>query len=161
MGIEPVDTDGYLVNKEGSIGLEWVFLRDFINTNVNEDRGLAALALSIYGLIIFPQIIGHVEVTVINLFEQVQNHANPSLAIVAETIRSLNICRQKSGERFMGCLPMLYIWLRSHFRCEKSAFTKAYFPHSCPINEFCESKWFGPKTKKGWIAFLQTISDRK
>ena len=35
MGIEPVDADGFLVDKEGSIGLEWVFLRDFINTYVN------------------------------------------------------------------------------------------------------------------------------
>ena len=57
----------------------------------------------------FPSSIGHVEMTVIDLFEQVQNHANPSLAIVVETIRSLNICRRKSGERFMGCLLMLYV----------------------------------------------------
>ena len=111
MGIEPVDADGYLVNKGGSIELEWVVLRDFINSHINEDRGLTTLALSIYGLIIFPQVIGHVEVTVIDFFEQVQNHANPSLAIVAETIRSLNICHRKLGERFMGCLPMLYVWL--------------------------------------------------
>ena len=54
---------------------------------------------------------------------------------------------------------MLYVWLRSHFRCEKSAFTKAYFPHTWPIKEFCESEWTGPKTKEGWIAFLQTVSD--
>ena len=92
MGIESVAADGYLVSKEGSIGLEWVFLRDFINSHINEDRGLATLALSIYRLIIFPRVIGHVEMTVIDLFEQVQNHANPSLAIVAKTIRSLNIC---------------------------------------------------------------------
>ena len=92
IGIEPIDADGYLVSKEGSIGLEWVFLRDFINSHINEARGLATLALSIYELIIFPRVIGHVEVTVIDFFEQVQNHANPSLAIVAKTIRSLNIC---------------------------------------------------------------------
>ena len=149
MGIEPVDADGFLVDKKGSIGLEWVFLRNFINTYVNEDRGLAALALSIYGLIIFPRVIGHVEVTVIDLFEQVQNHANPSLAIVAETIRSLNICRRKSGERFMGCLPMLYVWLRSHFRCEKSAFTKAYFPHTWPIRSFARANGPDLEPKKG------------
>ena len=97
--------------------------------------------------------------TVIDFFKQVQNHANPSLAIIAKTIRSLNICRKKSGKRFMGCLPMLYIWLRSHFQCELSAFTKPYLPHSCPIKEFCESKWSGLRTKEGWIALLQTISD--
>ena len=54
MGIEPVDANGYLVSKEGSIGLKWVFLKDFINSHINEDRGLATLALSIYRLIIFP-----------------------------------------------------------------------------------------------------------
>ena len=69
MGIKPVDVDGYLVSKGESIGLEWVFLRDFINSHINEDRGLATLALSIYGLIIFPRVIGHVEVTVIDFFE--------------------------------------------------------------------------------------------
>ena len=130
-------------------------MRDFIN----ENRGLATLAFSIYGLIIFPRVIGFMEMTVIDFFEQVQNHANPSLAIVVETIRSLNICRRKSGERFMGCLPMLYVWLQSHFQCELSGFTKPYLPYSCPIKEFCESKWSGSKTKEGWIAFLQTVSD--
>ena len=54
MGIESINADGYLVSKGESTGLEWVFLRDFINNHVNEDRGLATLALSIYGLIIFP-----------------------------------------------------------------------------------------------------------
>ena len=40
MEIEHIEVDGYLVSKEGSIGLEWVFLRDFINSLINEDRGL-------------------------------------------------------------------------------------------------------------------------
>ena len=140
IGIEPVEADGYLVSKGESTGLEWVFLRDFINSHINKDRGLVTLALSIYGLIIFPRVIRHVEMTVIDFFKQVQNHVNPSLAIVAETIRSLNICRSKSDERFMRCLPMLYVWLRSHFRCEKNAFTKAYLPHSWPIKEFYKSE---------------------
>ena len=134
-------------------------MRDFINNYINEDRGLATLALSMYRLIIFPRVIGHVEVIVIDFFEQVQNHANPSLAIIAETIKSLNICRRKSDERFMRCLPMFYVWLQSHFQCETSAFTKPYLPYSCLIKEFCESKWPGPKTKEGWIAFLQAVSD--
>ena len=69
MRIEPVDADGYLVSKEGGIRLEWVFLRDFINSHINEDRGLATLALSIYGLVIFLRVIGHIEMTVIDFFE--------------------------------------------------------------------------------------------
>ena len=96
MKIKHEDAEGYLVNKEGSFGLEWDFLKIFISGHVNDDQGL---------------VIGHVEITVIDFFEQVQNHTNPSSAIVAETIRSLNVCRRKSGERFMGCLPLLYVWL--------------------------------------------------
>ena len=57
--IEPVDANGYLISKEESIGLQWVFLRDFINSHINKYRDLATLALSIYRLIIFPRVIGH------------------------------------------------------------------------------------------------------
>ena len=95
MKVKLEDAEGYIVNKEGSAGLEWDFLRNFISRHVNDDQSLATLALTIYGLIIFPRVIGHVEVTVIDFFEQVQNHTNPSSAIVAETIRSLNVCRRK------------------------------------------------------------------
>ena len=44
------------------IGLPWVFLRDFIYNHLNEENGLAAFALAIYGLLIFPQVLGHIEV---------------------------------------------------------------------------------------------------
>ena len=106
---------------------------------MDDDQGLATLALAVYGLIIFPRVIGHVEMIVIDFFEQVQNHANPSLAIVAKTIRSLNVCHRKLGERFMRCLSILYMWLRSHFQCKKSAFTKPYLPNSLLVKEFCDS----------------------
>ena len=80
---------------------------------------------------------------------------------MTETIRSLNICRQKSGERFMECLLMLHVWIQSHFQCKKSAFTKPYLPNSLPVKEFYDSEWSGPKTNERWIAFLQNISDKQ
>ena len=143
-----MDADGYLVSKEGSIGLEWVFLRDFINSHINEDRCLATLTLSIYGLVIFPRVIGHVKVTMIDFFEQVQNHANRSLAIVAETIKSLNICHRKSDERFMECLPMLYVWLRSHFQCETNASQSLIFPIVVQSRSFVKVSGSGPRPRK-------------
>ena len=108
---------------------------------MDDDQGLATLALAVYRLIIFPRVIGHVEMIVIDFFEQVQNHANPSLTIVAKTIRSVNVCHRKLGERFMRCLSMLYMWLWSHFQCKKSAFTKPYLPNSLPAKEFYDSEW--------------------
>ena len=52
------------------IGLPWVFFQDFIYNHLNEENGLAAFALAIYGLIIFPQVLGHIEVSVIDFFSQ-------------------------------------------------------------------------------------------
>ena len=141
MKVKLEDVEGYIVNKEGSAGLEWDFLRNFISGHVNDNQGLATLALTIYGLIFFPQVIGHVEITVIDFVEQVQNHTNPSLAIVAETIRSLNVYRRKSGEHFMGCLPLLYVWLRSHFHCQKSTYVgKAMDSHGWGSSVYAPSE---------------------
>ena len=116
--------------------------------HLNDDQGLDAFVLAVYGLIIFPRVIGYIEVAVVDFFEQIQNHCNPSSAILTETFRSLNFCQQNTESRFMRCLPMLYIWLRSHLPCKKSAFVKPYLSNSLPIEEFCNSEWSGPRTKE-------------
>ena len=108
-------------------------------------------------MVIFPRVTGYIKVAVVDFFEQIQNHCNHSSAILAETIRSLNFRRQNTESHFMGCLPMLYIWLRSHLPCKKSAFVKPYFPNSLLIEKFCNSEWSGPRTKEQWVAFLEKI----
>ena len=96
-----------------------------------------AFALSIYGLVIFPGILGYIEMAVVDTFEQIQHDSNPSLAILAETFHSLNYYRRNQLGRFLGCAPLLYIWIRSHTMCEGITFTKSYFPRAYPITEFC------------------------
>ena len=54
---------------------------------------MIAFALAIYGLVIFPWILGYIEMAVVDTFEQIQHGSNPALAILAETFRSLNYCR--------------------------------------------------------------------
>ena len=49
-----------------------------------------AFALAIYKLIIFPRGQGYIETAVVEVFQQIQHGSNPSLAILAETFRSLN-----------------------------------------------------------------------
>ena len=53
---------------------------------------LATFALAIYGLITFSQVLGHIEVSVIDFFSQFQHGSNPTIEILAKTIRSLNHC---------------------------------------------------------------------
>ena len=98
-----------------------------------------AFALAIYGLIIFLRGQGYMETTVIEVFQQIQHGSNPSLAILVETFRSLKYCRRNKDECFLRCIPLLYIWIRSHIKCEGITFTKPYLPEASPIFEFCKN----------------------
>ena len=70
---------------------------------------MIAFALAIYGLVIFPGILGYIEMAVVDTFDQIQHGSNPALVILAETFRSLNYCRRNREGHFLGCTPLLYI----------------------------------------------------
>ncbi|MBA0770132.1 hypothetical protein Gotri_018804 [Gossypium trilobum] len=53
--------------------------------------------LSIYGLVIFPKALGHVDEEVSDSFDLLDKRVTPVLTILAETFRSLNACR-RAGE---------------------------------------------------------------
>ncbi|MBA0670358.1 hypothetical protein Goklo_029254 [Gossypium klotzschianum] len=72
-------------------------------------------ALSIYGLIIFPKALGHVYKAVTDLFDQLDKRVTPIPAILAETFRSLSVCRRTSEGRFICCAQLLLAWFYSHF----------------------------------------------
>ena len=85
---------------------------------------------------------------VVDAFEQIQHDSNPTLAILAETFRSLNYYRRNQEGRFLGCAPLLYIWIRSHILCEDITFMKSYFPGAAPITEFYQNTWLTSKTEE-------------
>ncbi|KAK5839957.1 hypothetical protein PVK06_008817 [Gossypium arboreum] len=64
-------------------------------------------ALAIYGLIVFPKVLGHIEVAVVDFFERLKQGINPVLTILAETFRSLSCCRRKEEGRFIRCAQLL------------------------------------------------------
>ncbi|MBA0729508.1 hypothetical protein Golax_000018 [Gossypium laxum] len=51
-------------------------------------------ALSIYGLVLFPKALGHVDEVVTDLFDRLDKKVTPTLAILAVTFRSLSACRK-------------------------------------------------------------------
>ena len=124
------------------MGLPWNTLRDFMREHLHDENGIVAFALSIYplyGLVIFPKILGYIKMAVVDTYEQIQHDNNPSLAIVAKTFRSMNYCRRNQERRFLGCTTLLYIWIISHVLCEGITFTKSYFLGASPIIEFCQN----------------------
>ena len=144
-----------MVQKGSRQGLPWNVIQNFIREHLHDEYGMVAFALAIYGLIIFLKGLGYIETTVVEVFQQIQHGSNPSLAILAETFRSLNYCHRNKDECFLGCVPLLYIWIKSHTKCEGITFTKSYLPSASSIFEFCKNTWPPPKTEEWWVSSLQ------
>ncbi|KAG8500986.1 hypothetical protein CXB51_003101 [Gossypium anomalum] len=77
--------------------IPWAVLRDLILMHPDVKKKVDVLALSIYGMVIFPKVLGHIDEAVVDLFDQLGKQNTPVPAILAETIRSLNACR-RAGE---------------------------------------------------------------
>ena len=96
------------------------FLERYIIENNNNNRVIDIFALVVYGTLIFPQSPGYIDAAIVDLIEQIDNQVNTVPAIITETIRFLNYCRRKGKGDFIGCVQLLYIWIRSHFLDRKS-----------------------------------------
>ncbi|MBA0671787.1 hypothetical protein Goklo_029782, partial [Gossypium klotzschianum] len=91
-----------------------------------------AFALGIYGLVVFPKALGHIDEAVSDLFDRLSKGVTPVPAILAKTFRSLNACRRTGEGRFIGCVQLLLAWFHSHFwKAEKVSywvFSGSYSP---------------------------------
>ena len=70
----------------------WQFLKEYIREHSDRDEALDAYALTIYGLVLFPRILGHIEVAVVDLFEWLKRNVHPAPVILVEIILALNAC---------------------------------------------------------------------
>ncbi|KAG8488210.1 hypothetical protein CXB51_018382 [Gossypium anomalum] len=83
-------------------------------------------ALSIYGLVVFPKALGHVDEAFLDLFDRLHKRVTPVPAILTETFRSLNACRREGEGIFVGCEQLLLAWFHSHFwKVEKVSYRVA------------------------------------
>ncbi|KAG8480021.1 hypothetical protein CXB51_025177 [Gossypium anomalum] len=95
--------------------IPWENLRDLILTHPDERKRVDIFALSIYGLVIFPKALRHVDEAVVDLFERLEKGITPVPVILAETFRSLSSCRKTGEGRFIGCAQLLMVWFHGHF----------------------------------------------
>ncbi|MBA0575208.1 hypothetical protein Golob_028059, partial [Gossypium lobatum] len=101
--------------KRDSKCMPWKNLRDLILAHPNVRKKVDIFALSIYGLVIFPKVLGHVDEAISDLFDRLNKRVTPVPAILAETFRSLNACRREGEGRFVECVQLLLAWFHSHF----------------------------------------------
>ncbi|MBA0753438.1 hypothetical protein Gogos_000130, partial [Gossypium gossypioides] len=95
--------------------IHWKNLKDLILEHPDVRKKVDVFALSIYGLVVFPKALGHMDEAVTDLFDRLDKRVTLVPVILAETFRSLNTCRRAGEGRFIGCVQLLLAWFHSHF----------------------------------------------
>ncbi|MBA0634319.1 hypothetical protein Godav_029543, partial [Gossypium davidsonii] len=104
------------IQKKGdSKCIPWNSLRDLVLVHPDVKKRVDVFALGIYGLVIFPKALRHIDEAVSDLFDRLSKGVTPIPAILAETFRSLSACRRAGEGRFTGCAQLLLVWFHSHF----------------------------------------------
>ncbi|XP_016721844.1 uncharacterized protein [Gossypium hirsutum] len=85
--------------------IPWASLRDLILAHPDVKMRVDVLALSIYGLVIFPKAMGHIDEAVADLFDRLGKQNTPMPAILPETFRSLNACQRVGGRKEAAATP--------------------------------------------------------
>ncbi|MFQ6667170.1 hypothetical protein Gotur_033276 [Gossypium turneri] len=79
--------------------IPWRSLRDQILAHPDTKKKVDVFALSMYGLVIFPKALGHIDEAVTDLFDQLDRRVTTVPAILAKTFRSLSACRRTATPR--------------------------------------------------------------
>ncbi|MFQ6660010.1 hypothetical protein Gotur_028674 [Gossypium turneri] len=128
----------------------WFSLRELIQNHPDILKRVDLFALAIYGLIVFPKVLGHIEVAVVDFFEKLRQRINPVPTILAETFRSLHACRKKREGLFIGCAQLLNVWVFSHFwKVERTLF-HMFSKTFAPLEAHIEKDWPMDVTEQHW-----------
>ncbi|MBA0844747.1 hypothetical protein Goarm_022300, partial [Gossypium armourianum] len=139
--------------------IPWKSLRDLILVHPDTKKKVNVFALCIYGLMIFPRVLGYVDEAVTDLFDRLDKRVTPVPAILAETFRSLSACRSTGEGRFIGCAQLLLVWFHSHFWKVDKVSYRVFFENYSPLNELVATPRRDNITVERWMAILQNLKD--
>ncbi|MBA0673553.1 hypothetical protein Goklo_025018 [Gossypium klotzschianum] len=117
------------------------------------------LSLGIYGLVVFPKALVHIDEAVSDLFDRLSKGVTPVTAILAETFRSLNACQRTGEGRFIGCAQLLLAWFHSHFwKVEKVSY-RVFSDSYSPLEELVATPRRDDVSEEKWMVILQNLRD--
>ncbi|MFQ6656696.1 hypothetical protein Gotur_026690, partial [Gossypium turneri] len=105
---------------------------DLILAHPDARKKVDVFALSIYGLILFPKVLGHVDEAVTDLFDRLDKGVTLVPVILAETFRSLNVCRRT-----------------------RKVFSESY----SPLKEIVATSRRDDISKEKWMAIFQSLQE--
>ncbi|KAG8496247.1 hypothetical protein CXB51_009056 [Gossypium anomalum] len=112
----------------------WFSLRDLVQNHPNIVKRIDLFALAIYGLIVFPKVLGHIEVAVVDFFERLKQGINPVPAIL-----------------------LLNVWILSHFwKVEHTPF-HMFSKTFAPLKAYLEKDWLKDVTEQYWVSVFQNL----
>ncbi|MBA0747813.1 hypothetical protein Gogos_004695 [Gossypium gossypioides] len=139
--------------------IPWKSLRDQILAYPDTKKKVDIFVLSIYGLVIFPKALGHIDEAITDLFDQLDRRITPVPAILAETFRSSSVCRKAGEGRFIGCVQLLLAWFHSHFWKVDKVSYRVFFENYSPLKELVATPRHDDITEERWMAILQNLQD--
>ncbi|MFQ6643282.1 hypothetical protein Gotur_017164 [Gossypium turneri] len=117
-------------------------------------------ALSIYGLVVFPKALEHVDEAVSDLFDRLDKRVTPIPTILVETFRSLNMCRRVGEGRFIGCAQLLLVWFHSHFwKVEKVSY-RVFSENYSLLKELVATPRRDDITEEKWMTIFQNLQEK-
>ncbi|MFQ6634607.1 hypothetical protein Gotur_010627 [Gossypium turneri] len=108
---------------------------------------------------IFPRALGYVDKVDTDLFDRLDKRVTPIPAILVETFRSLNACRNTGEGRFIGCVQLLLVWFHSHFWKVDKVSYRVFSKNYSPLKELAATPRRDNITVEKWMAILQNLKD--
>ncbi|MFQ6622655.1 hypothetical protein Gotur_001910, partial [Gossypium turneri] len=107
-------------------------LKDIILAYLDTKKKVDAFALSIYGLVVFPKALGHVDEAVTDLV----------------------------GEgRFIGCAQLLFAWFHSHFWKFDKVSYRVFSENYSPLKEIVATPRRDDILEEKWVATFQNLQE--
>ncbi|MBA0785790.1 hypothetical protein Gotri_026309, partial [Gossypium trilobum] len=139
--------------------IPWKSLQDQILAHPDTKKKVDVFALSIYGLVIFPRALGHIDEAVTNLFDQLDRRVTPVPAILVETFRSLSACQRTGEGRFIGYAQLLLVWFHSQFWKVDKVSYQVFSENYSPLKELAATPRRDDITRERLMAILQNLQD--
>ncbi|XP_012466221.1 uncharacterized protein LOC105784846 [Gossypium raimondii] len=132
---------------------------DIILAHPDTRKRVDVFALSIYGLVVFPKTLGHIDEAVIDLFDWLEKRVTPVPIILAETFKSLNACRRVGKGRFIGCAQLLLAWFHSHFWKVDKVSYRVFSEVYSLLKEIVATPKRDDVSEEKWITIFQNLQE--
>ncbi|MBA0636335.1 hypothetical protein Godav_030001 [Gossypium davidsonii] len=159
MGISEQWVAAQIKQKGDSRCIPWKSLKDAILTHPNVRKRVDVFALSIYGLVVFPKALGHVDEAITNLFDPLDMRVTLISTILRKTFRSLSACRKVGKGRFIGCAQLLLTWFHSQFWKVDKVSYQVFSENYSPLKEIVATPRRDDISEEKWITILQNLQE--